>query len=37
MTYLTLYGYNFCWCVPTLRLKGEDGAGRPGRRRWPLG
>jgi hypothetical protein len=25
MTYLTLYGYNFCWCVRTLRVKGEDG------------
>jgi IS1 family transposase len=25
MTYLTLYGYNFCWCVRTLRIKDEDG------------
>jgi hypothetical protein len=25
MTYLTLYGYNFCQCVRTLRLKDEDG------------
>jgi hypothetical protein len=25
MTYLTLYGYNFCWCVRTLRIKYEDG------------
>jgi IS1 family transposase len=25
MTYLTMYGYNFCWCVRTLRIKGEDG------------
>jgi hypothetical protein len=26
MTYLTLYSYNFCWCVRTLRVK--DGRGR---------
>jgi hypothetical protein len=26
MTYLTLYGYNFCWRVRTLRVK--DGQGR---------
>jgi IS1 family transposase len=25
MTYLTLYSYNFCWCVRTLRIKGGDG------------
>jgi hypothetical protein len=25
MTYLTLYGSNFCGCVRTLRVKGEDG------------
>jgi IS1 family transposase len=25
MTYLTLYSYNFCWCVRTLRIKGADG------------
>ena len=25
MTYLTLYSYNFCWCVRTLRVKGEQG------------
>jgi IS1 family transposase len=25
MTHLTLYGYNFCWCVRTLRVKGEQG------------
>jgi hypothetical protein len=25
MTNLTLYGYNFCWCVRTSRVKGEDG------------
>lgn len=28
MTYLTLYGYNFCWCVRTLRIKGEDDRWR---------
>ncbi len=26
MTYLTLYSYNFCWCVRTLRIR--DGQGR---------
>jgi ornithine carbamoyltransferase len=25
MTHLTLYSYNFCWCVPTLRRKDEQG------------
>jgi IS1 family transposase len=25
MTYLTLYSYNFCWCVRTLRVKNEQG------------
>ena len=25
MTYFTLYSYNFCWPVRTLRVKGEDG------------
>jgi hypothetical protein len=25
MTYLTMYSYNFCWCVRTLRVKNEDG------------
>ncbi|MBV8555785.1 MAG: hypothetical protein JO116_09475 [Planctomycetaceae bacterium] len=25
MTYFTLYRYNFCWVVRTLRIKGEDG------------
>jgi len=25
MTYLTLYSYNFCWRVRTLRVKDEDG------------
>ena len=28
MTYLTMYGYNFCWEVRTLRIKGEDGRWR---------
>jgi IS1 family transposase len=28
MTYLTLYSYNFCWCVRTLRRKDEDGRWR---------
>jgi len=25
MTYLTLYSYNFCWCVRTLRIKDQHG------------
>jgi hypothetical protein len=25
MTYFTLYSYNFCWAVRTLRTRGEDG------------
>ena len=25
MTYYTLYSYNFCWAVRTLRVKGADG------------
>ncbi len=25
MTYLTMYSYNFRWCVRTLRIEGEDG------------
>jgi hypothetical protein len=25
MTYFTLYSYNFCWPVRTLRVRGEDG------------
>jgi IS1 family transposase len=25
MTYLTMYSYNFCWCVRTLRIKDKDG------------
>jgi hypothetical protein len=28
MTYLTLYRYNFCWCMRTLRVKHEDGRWR---------
>jgi hypothetical protein len=28
MTYLTLYSYNFCWCVRTLRRKDEQGRWR---------
>jgi IS1 family transposase len=28
MTYLTLYSYNFCWRVRTLRVKGENGRWR---------
>jgi hypothetical protein len=28
MTYLTLYGYNFCWRVRTLRVKDEHGHWR---------
>ena len=28
MTYFTLYSYNFCWCVRTLRVRDEEG-------RWP--
>jgi IS1 family transposase len=28
MTYLTLYSYNFCWCVRTLRVKDEAGRWR---------
>jgi hypothetical protein len=28
MTYLTMYSYNFCWCVRTLRVRDEDGRWR---------
>jgi hypothetical protein len=28
MTYFTLYRYNFCWAVRTLRQKGADGRWR---------
>jgi len=26
VTYFTIYTYNFCWPVRTLRIKGGDGA-----------
>jgi hypothetical protein len=29
VTYFTMYSYNFCWPVRTLRAKGEDGAWQP--------
>jgi IS1 family transposase len=28
MTYLTMYSYNFCWCVRTLRVKDAEGPWR---------
>jgi hypothetical protein len=28
VTYLTMYSYNFCWCVRTLRVKDEAGRWR---------
>jgi hypothetical protein len=28
MTYFTLYSYNFCWPVRTLRTRGDDGSWR---------
>ena len=28
MTYLTIYGYNFCWSVRTLRIKDDKGNWR---------
>ncbi len=28
MTYFTLYSYNFCWAVRTLRERREDGSRR---------
>jgi len=28
VTYLTMYSYNFCWCVRTLRVKDEEGRWR---------
>ncbi len=28
MTYLTMYSYNFCWCVRTLRVKDQGGRWR---------
>ena len=41
MTYFTLYSYNFCWPVRTLRRAGRaragGGSGRPRwRRAWPI-
>jgi IS1 family transposase len=29
VTYLTMYSYNFCWAVRTLRVKGDDGHWQP--------
>src|SRR3954468_11352877 len=29
MTYFTMYSYNFCWCVRTLRVRKEDGGWQP--------
>src|SRR5580698_8216119 len=29
ITYFTMYSYNFCWAVRTLRIKGEDGTWQP--------
>jgi hypothetical protein len=29
MTYFTLYSYNFCWSVRTLRVKKEEGGWQP--------
>ena len=29
VTYLTLYAYNFCWPVRTLRVRGDRGQWRP--------
>jgi IS1 family transposase len=29
MTYFTMYTYNFCWPVRTLRMKGADGLWQP--------
>ncbi len=29
ITYFTMYSYNFCWPVRTLRTRGEDGAWQP--------
>ncbi len=28
MTYLTMYGYNFCWATRTLRVKDGEGHWR---------
>jgi hypothetical protein len=32
ITYFTMYSYNFCWAVRTLRIRGEDD---PWQRRTP--
>jgi IS1 family transposase len=29
MTYFTMYSYNFCWPVRTLRIRNEEGAWQP--------
>jgi hypothetical protein len=29
MTYFTLYSYNFCWPVRTLRVRSEEGVWQP--------
>ena len=34
MTYFTMYSYNFCWEVRTLRVRGRRVAGSLGRQRW---
>ena len=37
MTYYTLYRYNFCWVVRTLRRRDERADGSGGHSRWPPG
>ena len=37
VTYLTMYVYNFCWPVRTLRIKDDQGVGGRGARRWRPG
>ena len=29
LSYFSLFSYNFCWPVRTLRQRGEDGRGQP--------
>ena len=29
VSYFSLYSYNFCWPVRTLRVRGTDGAWQP--------
>ena len=29
MTYFTMYSYNFCWPVRTLRIRNEEGVWQP--------